>query len=186
MLQNWNSVGIFSSKMQRRSFENVTTTQLIVFLATVGLLFLILFISEPGFVFLLDHVNLLFHEAGHVFVGLVSRELETYGGTIGQLAFPVVLAISFWRKRQLLSFAGATIWFFENFLNISRYIADARALKLTLVGGGDHDWNTILTRWNLLLYDTHIALVLKIMGWLGMLTVCAWLVWYHKKTPSVR
>ena len=117
--------------------------------------------SEPGFVFGLDHANLLFHEAGHPFVGLFSSRLETYGGTLGQLTFPVLLAISFWRKRQALSCAAAVIWFFENLLNIARYLADARALQLPLVGGGDHDWNTILTRWNILEYDVQIAGVLK-------------------------
>ena len=171
--------------MWHQSFDNVTKIQLIAFLSAVGLFFMILVVSEPGFAFLLDHANLLFHEAGHVFVGFFSRRLEIYGGTIGQLVFPVVLAISFWRKGQLLSFASAAVWFFENFLNIARYIADARALKLSLVGGGDHDWNIILTRWHLLPYDTEIAFVIKTFGWLGMLTVCAWILWYYKKRTLV-
>ncbi|MEI9962108.1 MAG: hypothetical protein WDM76_13545 [Limisphaerales bacterium] len=90
------------------------------------ILFLVLvFASEPGFVFLLDHANLLFHEAGHPIIGLFSNRLEPYGGTIGQLVFPVVLAVSLWRKGQALAFAASVIWFFENWLNIARYMADA-------------------------------------------------------------
>ena len=38
-----------------------------------------------------------------------------------------------------------------------RHMAEARKLELPLVGGGDHDWNTIFTRWDLLQYDTHIG-----------------------------
>jgi hypothetical protein len=137
----------------------------------------LLFASEPGFIFGLDHANLLFHEAGHPFIGLFSNRLETYGGTMGQLTFPVALAISFWRKGQALSFAASVIWFFENWLNIARYMADARALELPLLGGGDHDWNTIFTRWNVLQYDLDIAGTVKCIGWTGMLLAVLWVAW---------
>ncbi len=133
--------------------------------------------SEPGFVFGLDHANLLFHEAGHPFVGIFNARLETYGGTLGQLTFPVVLAVSFWRKGEAPAFAAAVIWFFENWLNIARYMADARALELPLVGGGDHDWNTIFTRWNVLQYDLNIAGTVKFIGWTGMLLAALWVGW---------
>jgi hypothetical protein len=73
--------------------------------------------------------------------------------------------------------AAAGIWFFENWFNIARYMADARSLQLPLVGGGDHDWNTILNRWNLLQFDTRIAAALKVAGWLGITAVCGWVVW---------
>jgi hypothetical protein len=142
----------------------------------IGLLVLVL-ASEPGFVFLLDHANLLFHEAGHPIIGLFSQRLETYGGTLGQLTFPVVLAISFWRQGQALSFAGAVIWFFENWLNIARYMADARDLLLPLVGGGVHDWNTIFARWNILLHDTQIASAVRTCGWIGMILPFLWIWW---------
>src|SRR5450432_2617404 len=147
--------------MKGEPWRPVTLRQLAGFGLGMTVFSALVFLSEPGFVFLIDHANLLFHEAGHPIVGLFSDRLETYGGTIGQLTFPVILAISFWCKGQALSFAGALIWFFENWLNIARYMADARALQLPLVGGGDHDWNTIFTRWNILQYDTRIAEIVK-------------------------
>ena len=160
--------------MEQREWEPVTGGRLIGFAVGVGLLLLLILRSEPGFVFLLDHANLLFHEAGHPVVGLFSSGLETYGGTIGQLVFPCVLAISFWRKGQALGFGAACIWFFENWFNIARYVADARKQELPLVGGGDHDWNTILTRWGLLQYDTRLAAALTLVAWIGLATTCAW------------
>ena len=163
--------------VEQREGEPVTKAGLIGFAAGFGLFLLVLLRSEPGFVFLLDHANLLFHEAGHPVIGLFSERLEPYGGTIGQLVFPCVLAVSFWRKRQAFAAAAAVIWFFENCLNIARYMADARALQLPLVGGGDHDWNTILNRWNLLQFDTRIAATLKIIAWLGIAAACAWIAW---------
>lgn len=163
--------------MERVEWDIVTRWRLTSFAIGAGCFFALVLCSEPGFVFIVDHANLLFHEAGHPIIGLFSQRLETYGGTIGQLVFPMVLAVSFWRKGQSLSFAGAGIWFFENWLNIARYLADARAQLLPLVGGGDHDWHRILGRWHLLQYDVTIASGLKTAGWLGMLAMCGWVVW---------
>ncbi len=163
--------------MMNHHWAKVGNGKLSGFLLGVAAFLGLLFASERGFIFGLDHANLLFHEAGHPIVGLFTSRLETYGGTIGQLVFPVVLAISFWRKGHPLAFAAAVIWFFENWLNIARYMADARALELPLVGGGDHDWNTILSRWHILSYDTQIAGVVKFAGWLGMTLAVLWVVW---------
>ena len=162
--------------MERRKWERVTGARLAAFALAFGAFLFVLFRCEPGFVFLVDHANLLFHEAGHPFVGLFSARLVPYGGTVGQLVFPCVLAVSFWRKGHTLSFAVACIWFFENWLNIARYLADARALQLPLVGQGDHDWNTILSRWNLLQYDTRIAATLTFLGWTGIAAICVWVL----------
>ena len=153
------------------------TSKLIGFAAGVVAFALLVFTSEPGFVFGLDHANLLFHEAGHPIVGLFSQRLETYGGTMGQLTFPLVLAVSFWRKGEAISFAASLIWFFENWLNIARYMADARVQELPLVGGGDHDWARIFGRWHVLNHDTQIAAVVRTAGWLGMAAACAWVIW---------
>ena len=163
--------------MERRNWEPVTGAGLIGFAVGFGVFLLLLLRSEPGFVFLLDHANLLFHEAGHPLVGLFGARLETYGGTFGQLVFPCVLAVSFWRKRQPLALAASCIWFFENWFNIARYMADARRLELPLVGGGDHDWLIIFNRWDVLQYDTRIAAAVGLVGWIGIAAVCAWVVW---------
>jgi hypothetical protein len=100
--------------MEQRHWGKVTGLKLAGFLLGLAAFLGLLFASEPGFVFGLDHANLLFHEAGHPIVGLFSNRLETYGGTMGQLTFPVVLAVSFWRQGQAISFAASVIWFFEN------------------------------------------------------------------------
>jgi hypothetical protein len=134
-------------------------------------------VSEPGFVWGLDFANLLFHEAGHPIFGMFSERLGVYGGTLGQLAFPALLMVSFWRKGQAVSFAAAAIWFFENWLNIARYMADARALELPLLGGGEHDWNDIFFRWNVLSQDVAIASATRFCGWLGIVSVAGWIFW---------
>jgi hypothetical protein len=98
-----------------------------------------------------------------------------------------VLAVGFWRKREAISFAVSVIWFFENWLNIARYMADARVQVLPLVGGGDHDWARIFGRWNVLSHDTQIAAVVRTIGWLGMSAACAWVIclWWVGRKNSV-
>ncbi|MGH7255852.1 MAG: hypothetical protein ACREI3_08755 [Nitrospirales bacterium] len=132
--------------------------------------------DEDGFIFL-DHVNLVFHEAGHPVFGLFGQTLGLYGGTLGQLVFPVVVALAFWRQGEPVGLTVAAVWFFENFLNIARYMADARTLVLPLVGSGEHDWEHIFTRWGVLDHDTTIAGIVATIGWIGMVGVWAWLGW---------
>ena len=165
------------SRVNGKEWEPVTRVGLLRFGAGLGLLFLLWVQSEPGFILIVDHANLLFHEAGHPLIGFFSARLAPYGGTLGQLAFPMILAVKFWQRDQPLATAGAAIWFFENWLNIARYMADARTLALPLVGGDDHDWNTIFHQWDVLIYDTRIACVVRLLGWAGIVSACAWVTW---------
>jgi len=81
------------------------------------------------------------------------------------------------RKGQPIGVAAAVIWFFENWLNIARYLSDARAMELPLVGGGDHDWNTILGRWGLLAYDLRIAQIIRFLAASGICIASLWVLW---------
>jgi hypothetical protein len=175
--------------VRTEEWERVPPGKLALFAAGLGGFVAIVRASEPGFIMGLDHANLLFHEAGHPIVGLVSQRLETYGGTLGQLVFPILMAVGFWKKGKVLSLAAASVWFWENFLNIARYMADARQLKLPLVGGGDHDWNTILARWDILQYDTRIAASLQFAAWSGIALTGAWVLgraWQDRKNLPVK
>jgi hypothetical protein len=78
--------------------------------------------------------------------------------------------------------AFCAFWFFENFLYIGTYMADARTLALPLVGNGDHDWEILFTQWNLLLHDLQIGHTTRFLGWLGMLSTLAWLAWRTYQT----
>ncbi|MEI7729901.1 MAG: hypothetical protein WCO56_10045 [Verrucomicrobiota bacterium] len=163
--------------MSLNEWNPVTKGRLILFgLGILSLFYLLWRAGDEGLP-LLDHANLVFHEAGHPVIGIFSSRLEPYGGTFGQLCFPIVLAITFWRKQQPISYAIALVWFFENFIGIARYMADSRALLLPLVGGGGHDWNHIFFSWGILSYDTRIAAAVKIMGWLGMSGISLWVLW---------
>jgi hypothetical protein len=158
-------------------WKPVTTGKFIGACVTLSILLLLAFRSEKGFIPVIDHANLAFHEAGHLIFGLLGATLGLYGGTLGQLVFPVAAAFSFWRRQEPVSTVLCGTWFFENFLNIARYMADARAQVLPLVGGGGHDWAAILGRWGLLRWDTTLAGFVSVAGWLGMISLWGWMTW---------
>ncbi len=147
---------------------------------------LVLYLANTGerWIPLLDSANLAFHEAGHPFFGILSERLAVYGGTLGQLFFPLVATASFWKRRETLSFALASLWLFENMFNIARYMADARAQALPLVGGGEHDWTDIFSRWGALGLDTTVAGMVRFFVWLGILALWAWLAWRWRQQGS--
>jgi len=153
------------------------------FAATAVFALAMLYFAHSGshWVFPLDNANLAFHEFGHPFFGTFSERLMVYGGTLGQLVFPIVTLLVFWYRREAASCAICAIWLFENLFNIARYMADARAHELPLVGGLDpelyHDWTEIFVRWHVLNLDTRIAGFVGFIGWIGTFAVVTWLAW---------
>ncbi len=142
----------------------VANAQLAAAGAGILVLFYWLAVDEDGFLTILDHVNLAFHEAGHLFFRPFGDTASLYGGTLGQLIMPAIAMIAFWRRRDTIGFFVAGVWFFQNFQSIARYMADARARLLPLVGGGDHDWFNIFYRWDALQRDTAIANLTSSLG----------------------
>jgi hypothetical protein len=148
----------------------------VIAVAVFGMLVLYLGNTGERWIPVLDSANLAFHEAGHPLFWLLDNRLGVYGGTLGQLALPLIVAASFWRRRDAFATALVLVWLFQNFFNIARYMADARAQMLPLVGGG-HDWTEIFARWQVLHLDTRIAGIVGVLGWAGVLLVCCTLAW---------
>ncbi|WP_432721573.1 hypothetical protein R0381_002298 [Jeongeupia wiesaeckerbachi] len=136
---------------------------------------------------LLDGANLLFHEAGHPIVGMFSERLMVYGGTFGQLAFPLAVYLEFRRQRDATGAAVGVIWLGQNGLNIGRYMADARAQALPLVGNGDrlHDWTEILSRWHLLRLDTVLGGLLRLSCVLLIMATLVWLLRQARRSNPI-
>jgi len=160
---------------QHRPWDAVTTVRYAAATAALLLLAALLATDDDGYLRVLDDANLVFHEAGHPIFGIFGPTLGLYGGTLGQLVFPSILSAVFWFKGQPLGVVTGVVWFFENHLNIARYMADARAQALPLVGGGDHDWAHIFSHWGVIRADTRIAAVVEIIGWIGMTGAWVWL-----------
>ncbi len=122
----------------------------------------------------IDGVNLAFHEAGHLFLAFFGETLHFMGGTLAQLFFPLACCAHFAMQRQTFEVGICGVWFAESLMNTARYLGDAEAQLLPLVGGHIHDWNWLLTRAGLLGHCEGIATALHISASviaLGALTV---------------
>lgn len=162
-------------------WERVTLPKLLGAFGTVTLLLVIYLTSEEGWIPILDSLNLVFHEAGHPLFSPLGETLHILGGTFMQLMVPAAVAVTCWHKRQAIGAALAGVWFFQNGFNIARYMADARAQVLPLVGGGEHDWGTLFERWGVLSKDLAYAATVRQFAWIGILACCAWLGWrWHR------
>lgn len=115
-------------------------------------------------VFLLNNLNLAFHEAGHLFFQPFGRFMMFLGGSLNQILMPLIITLAFLFYKKDFFGASVTLWWVgENFFNIAPYINDARSLDLVLLGGktgkevNEHDWENILDMLNMLHYDYILA-----------------------------
>lgn len=136
---------------------------------------------------LLDDVNLAIHEAGHVFFQPFGDQITALGGSLFQCLVPLAFVIYFARTRQRYA-AGVTMaWVAVNLVNVSRYIADARAQELPLLGGENviHDWWYLLIENDLLKQDTAIARWVHFAGAVAFVGALAW-AWMGVAGPPAR
>lgn len=168
-------------RIELQPWERVGTDQLIGVALFAALVIALLLGGDPTWTPILDDANLAFHEAGHVFYGFLGATAALYGGILGQLTFPLLAVAIFWWRRQPHAVAGAAIWGFQNLFGIARYMADARARELPLVGGTEHDFEHIFTRWGVLARDVAIGDTTRSIAWFGLLGAVAWLGWrWHR------
>lgn len=147
--------------------------------------------DRSNFLFL-DFANLAIHEAGHPLFGILGGGAENgfgytltiLGGTLLELIVPAACVFYFFFRREAAGAAFCGFWFFENFLYIGTYMADARTLALPLVGSGDHDWEILFTQWKLMLRDQQIGHAMRFTGWIGMIFSVAWFAYRAFSRPS--
>ena len=132
-----------------------------------------------GLLPMIDLVFVPIHEGGHLLFRWLGHTMMLLGGTFLQLFVPAALALYFVFRRQVLGTAFCLFCFFEQFLPIATYMADARAQVLPLVTTGDpefaeHDFFRIFSDLGVLNCDTKIAAVVRLLGWCGMIAVVVW------------
>jgi hypothetical protein len=155
-------------------FKPVPKISLMISFVAAGLFWVHAAMSETGFL-LLDYINLPFHEFGHPFFSFFGETMGIWGGTIAQLVIPLIVLVSFYMKRETMGVSFGVFWFGENLLNIAVYIGDAQRMDLPLVGGGEHDWNMILSGLGMLQHTASIARAVKVAGWIIMIGAVVWL-----------
>jgi hypothetical protein len=125
---------------------------------------------------LIDGVNLVIHEAGHLFFRPLGEFMMIAGGSLFQVIVPAVFAGYFFFNGKHYSGALVLFWLGESLLNVSVYAADSVVMQLPLLGGNDsiHDWNYMLDHLNLLRQTATIAFAVRALGTLTILFALVW------------
>lgn len=134
--------------------------------AAIASLYFIWCAYDPYQWHLIDGVNLLIHEAGHLIFRLLGEFMMIAGGSLFQVIMPALFVGYFCYQRNFFSASLVLFWVGESILNVSVYAADAATLQLPLLGGEGtlHDWNYLLTNLNLLSATTQVAGVIRLLG----------------------
>ncbi len=130
----------------------------------------------------MHHVNLVFHEAGHVLFMPFGRTLMIFGGSLFQVLLPLLLLLAFLIKNRDAFAASVCLWWAgQSTMDLAPYIADASVLRLPLLGGGTgadspgmHDWQNLLRPRGLLPYDEQIASAVDSVGALVVVVALFW------------
>lgn len=126
--------------------------------------------------------NLVFHEAGHVIFSPFGRFMTVLGGSLLQVLIPVIAAVAFVRQEDGFGAAVSAWWAGQNLVDLAPYIADARSLRLTLIGGRTgaevegHDWEFLLNQLGISHYAHQLGYTTHLIGILIMVAALAYAV----------
>jgi hypothetical protein len=124
--------------------------------------------------------DLVFHEAGHIIFSPFGRFMTAIGGSLLQVLIPIIAAVSFVRQEQAFGTAICAWWAGQNFIDLAPYIADARGLRMVLLGGRTgaevegHDWEFILTELGVTHLDQQIGMAAYALGLVIMIGALAY------------
>ncbi len=120
---------------------------------------------------LVDNINLIFHEAGHVIFSFFGETVHVLGGTLMQLLIPIIFSLYFYKNEEYFSSSLLLFWLSQNLFNISVYAGDAMKMELPLLGGDNvyHDWNYILSSFNILKYTDQVSSVFYCLGFIVLI-----------------
>jgi hypothetical protein len=140
---------------------------------------------DPAQWHLIDGVNLLIHEAGHMVFMPLGEFLMIAGGSLLQVIMPVSFVIYFARHEKPYSAALLLFWVGESLLNVSVYAGDSITMQLPLLGGQDslHDWNYLLSSMGMLAATPKIAGLIRLTGTLVIVAGITWAIKVSRQDP---
>ena len=130
----------------------------------------------------MHNINLVFHEAGHVFFRPFGWFMMILGGSLFQIIMPLIVTFTFLIKNNNAFGASVGLWWTgQSFIDLTPYIDDAQIQQLVLLGGhtgadapGSHDWTNILSEFNTIDKHREVANFAHNSGTLLILLAFAW------------
>ncbi|MBC7544492.1 MAG: hypothetical protein H7338_17360 [Candidatus Sericytochromatia bacterium] len=137
-----------------------------------------------------DGLTLLIHELGHLLFQPFGEFLMVAGGSITQLAAPLLTMFLFRRQGDWFGVSVAGGWLAMSAFHLAVYVADAQDMSLPLVGFGsdpEHDWHYLLAATGTLHRSATYARLLEggaTLVWLASCLSGAWLIWLIARAPA--
>ncbi len=129
---------------------------------------------DPQSFNLFQPINLGIHEGGHMLFRLCGELMHVAGGTLAQLAAPIIAMIILGRQRDYFGIVFGLGWLSTNLVEVGLYMADARARQLDLVyepgataetiDPNSHDWGYLFSQFGLLDHDQTIGFFTRGLG----------------------
>lgn len=158
---------------------------ILLYLAYIGYHHLI----EPLYSSLFSGVTLVVHEAGHLLFRPFGEFLMVAGGSITQVAVPVLAGFGFLRQRDYFAVSVAGGWLAVSLCNLATYVSDAIAQGLPLVGFSSdpiHDWHYLLGAMNLLPCCGLFATLIRCIAFIVLLLSLGFGAWLCRRMAVSR
>jgi hypothetical protein len=107
------------------------------------------------------------HEASHLIVAFLPSLWVAAAGSIGEIAFTVLILVATIKGRAYFAAVFAGLWMMLAMNNVGRYMADARSQLLPLIGPGEtvqHDWHYVFGQLGWLNADTALGGTVRGIG----------------------
>lgn len=107
------------------------------------------------------------HEISHLAVFFLPAVLVAAAGSVGEIGFTLLMLFVTIKQKAYFASVFVGLWVMMAFMSMGRYMADARAQQLPLIGPGEtvqHDWNYVFSQTGLLATDTVIGGAMSTIG----------------------
>jgi hypothetical protein len=112
-------------------------------------------------------VNFGIHELAHLVLSFLPQIFVAAAGSISEIIFALTLLYVALKEKSYFAAAFSGLWVMFSFISAGRYMADARAQVLPLIGPGEtvnHDWHYVFSQLGWLNYDTLIGGSMRMLG----------------------
>ena len=148
-------------------------------------------LRDPESSTMFSGITLAFHEMGHLIFAFMGHFIGSLMGSGTQVLVPIIVMVLFLKQRDYFGISVGGFWLSFSLFELARYVGDARAMDLPLVGFSndpEHDWHYLLGTLHMLPLDTTFAFLIRVAAFVigaASLTFAIWLLNEMRK-PRVR
>jgi hypothetical protein len=139
-------------------------------------------LRDPESSTMFSGITLAFHEMGHLIFAFMGHFIGSLMGSGTQVLVPIIVMIVFLKQPDYFGVSVGGFWLSFSLFELARYVGDARAMDLPLVGFSndpEHDWHYLLGTLHMLPLDTTFAFLIRVFAFVigaASLTFAIWLL----------